>query len=140
MSERFRHAFVLAVVTALVLVSLVIVVGIPGVVKAPKTRLGLDLKGGTQLIYDARTTSGKPVNSTQLGDAINVMRSRSDTLGVSGVSITAYGGDEITVDLPDVQNTAQAAKVVGVAGQLFFYDWEANVIGSDGKPSPTEST
>jgi len=43
MSERFRHAFVLAVVTALVLVSLVIVVGIPGVVKAPKTRLGLDL-------------------------------------------------------------------------------------------------
>jgi preprotein translocase subunit SecD len=59
MSERFRHAFVLAVVTALVLVSLVIVVGIPGVVKAPKTRLGLDLKGGTQLIYDSRTTNGQ---------------------------------------------------------------------------------
>jgi SecD/SecF fusion protein len=133
MSERFRHAFVLAVVAALVLVSLVIVVGIPGVSKASKTRLGLDLRGGTQLIYQARTTSGAPVNSTQLGDAINVMRSRSDTLGVSGVSITAYGGNEITVDLPDVQNTAQAAKVVGVAGQLFFYDWEESVIGPSGK-------
>ena len=91
MSDRARHIFVITLVVALVLASLVVAVGIPGVVKAQKTRLGLDLKGGTELIYQARTYSGKPVSSTQLGDAINIMRSRSDTLGVSGVSITAFG-------------------------------------------------
>ena len=74
MSERFRHAFVLAVVTALVLVSLLITVGIPGVVKAEKTHLGLDLQGGTQLIYVAINPNGTPVDSTVLTDTINIMR------------------------------------------------------------------
>ena len=133
MSDRVRHIFVLSVVTALVLVSLLICFGIPGVVKAQKTRLGLDLKGGVQLVYQARTTSGKNVTSTQLNDAINIMRSRSNTLGVSGVDITAYGGNEISVALPDVQNTAKAEQVVGVTGQLFFYDWENSVINASGK-------
>jgi SecD/SecF fusion protein len=133
MSERFRHAFVLAVVTALVLVSLLIVVGIPGVVKASKTHLGLDLQGGTELIYLAHNTNGTPVDSTVLTDTINIMRSRSDTLGVSGVDIRPYGKNEITVDLPNVQNPTQAAKVVGVTGQLYFYDWENSVIGPSGK-------
>ncbi len=133
MSDRVRHLLVIILVTALVLVSLLIVVGVPGAVKAQKTRLGLDLKGGVELVYEARTTSGKPVNSTQLNDAINIMRTRSNTLGVSGVLITAYGGNEISVSLPDVQNTARAEKVVGVTGQLFFYDWENSVIGANGK-------
>src|SRR6202043_3420009 len=39
MSDRHRNAFVLALVTALVLVSLLITVGIPGAVKAQKTHL-----------------------------------------------------------------------------------------------------
>src|SRR5665213_3080721 len=133
MSERVRHIFVLSVVLALVLVSLLVTVGIPGAVKSEKTRLGLDLKGGVQLVYQARTTSGKSVTSAQLNDAINIMRSRSNTLGVSGVIITAYGGNEISVALPDVQNTAKAEKVVGVTGQLFFYDWENSVINAKGK-------
>ena len=133
MSERLRHAFVIAVVTALVLVSLVIVVGIPGVVKASKTHLGLDLQGGTELIYLAHNTNGTPVDSTTLTDTINIMRSRSDTLGVSGVDIRPYGKNEITVDLPNIQNPTQAAKVVGVTGQLYFYDWENSVIGANGK-------
>jgi SecD/SecF fusion protein len=133
MSERFRHAFVLAVVSALVIVSLIIVVGIPGVVKASKTHLGLDLQGGTELIYVAHNINGTPVDATTLSDTINIMRSRSDTLGVSGVQIRPYGGDEITVDLPNVQNPVQAAKVVGVTGQLYFYDWENSVLGPNGK-------
>jgi SecD/SecF fusion protein len=133
MTERARHIFVIALVVALVLASLVVVTGIPGVVKAQKTRLGLDLKGGTELTFQAVTTSGKPPTSTELSDAINIMRSRSDTLGVSGVQITSFGGNEITVALPDVQNTAQAEKVVGVAGVLFFYDWENSVIDASGQ-------
>ena len=133
MSERFRHAFVLSVVTALVLVSLLAVVGLPGVVTAPKTRLGLDLKGGTELIFKARTLNGGPVSSSQLADTVNIMRSRGNTLGVSGVDIRPYGSDEITVALPDVQNPVKAEQVVGVTGLLLFYDWEQSVIASSGQ-------
>jgi SecD/SecF fusion protein len=135
MSERVRHIFVLSVVTVLVLVSLLGVVGIPGVVKAQKTRLGLDLKGGTQLTFKAVTLAGKNPSASQLSDAINIMRSRINQIGTSGNEITSYGGNEITVSLPDVQNSAQAAKIVGVAGQLYFYDWEASVIAPNGKPA-----
>src|ERR1700691_4749739 len=116
MSDRARHIFVISIVAALVLASLVVVVGIPGAVKAQKTRLGLDLKGGTELTFQAVTLSGKPPSSTELSDAINIMRSRSDPLGVSGVQITP-----------------QAEKVGGVAGSLFFYDWENSVIDGSGK-------
>jgi SecD/SecF fusion protein len=133
MSERHRHTFVLALVIALVLVSLVVTVGIPGVVKAQKTHLGLDLQGGTELVFQARNTSGAPVNSTQLAQTINIMRSRSDQLGVGGVDIRPYGKDQITVSLPNVKDPAQAERVVGVTGQLYFYDWENSVIGPNGQ-------
>jgi SecD/SecF fusion protein len=133
MSDRARNAFVLALVTALVLVSLLVTVGIPGVVKAQKTHLGLDLQGGTELVFQARTTSGLPVNGTTLADTINIMRSRSDQLGVGGVEIRPSGGNQITVSLPNVKNPAQAERVVGVTGQLYFYDWENSVIGTNGQ-------
>ncbi len=133
MSDRHRNAFVLALVTALVLVSLLVAVGIPGVSKAQKTHLGLDLQGGTELVFQARTTSGLPVNSTTLTETINIMRSRSDQIGVSGIDIRPYGRDQITVSLPNVQDPAKAESVVGVTGQLYFYDWENSVIGSGGQ-------
>jgi SecD/SecF fusion protein len=133
MSDRFRHAFVLAVVTALVLVSLLLTVGIPGVVKAQKTHLGLDLQGGTELVFLAQNTNGTPVDAATLADTINIMRSRGDQLGVSGIDIRPYGGDQITVSLPNIQDPARAEKVVGVTGQLYFYDWENSVIGPNGK-------
>ena len=83
MSERHRHAFVLAFVTALVLLSLLATVGIPGVVKAPKTHLGLDLQGGTELIFQARPGPTSKVNSTSIAESINIIRGRIDQLGVN---------------------------------------------------------
>ncbi len=45
MTDRRRNAFVLLLVAGLVIVSLLVVTGIPGVVAAKKTRLGLDSEG-----------------------------------------------------------------------------------------------
>src|SRR5579859_7993714 len=134
MSDRARNGFVLIFVTALVLVSLLVTVGIPGVVKAKKTHLGLDLQGGTEIVFQARPGRATPVNSASIQNTINVIRSRIDTLGVSEPSITQAGQDLIDVQLPNVKNAAQAQNVIGVAGQLYFYDWESSVIGPNGKP------
>jgi SecD/SecF fusion protein len=140
MTDRRRNAFVLLIVTGLIVLSLLVIVGIPGVVKPKKTRLGLDLKGGVELVYQARPTAQSKVDAESLGRAIDIMRKRVDQLGVAQPEIQRSGADEIDVALPDVSNASRAQDQVGKTAQLFFYDWEPNVIGPDGKPAPTQTT
>jgi len=139
MTDRRRNSFVLLIVAGLVILSLLVVVGIPGVVKAKKTRLGLDLKGGVELTYQARPTAHAKVDAESLERAIDIMRKRVDQLGVAEPEIQRTGSDEIDVQLPNVSNAGRAQAQVGKTALLYFYDWEPNVIGPDGKPAPSES-
>ncbi len=142
MSDRARNNFVLVFVIALVLVSLMVTAGIPGVVKAKKTRLGLDLQGGVELIFQARPGPDTPVDSSSMANAIDIIRHRIDQIGVSEPSITQSGKDEIDVALPNVANAAAAQSIVGKTGELYFYDWENSVIDyKTGKiAGPTDGT
>src|SRR6516165_2875163 len=140
MTDRRRNTLVLGVVAGLFLVSLLVIIGIPGAVKAKKTRLGLDLKGGVELVYQGKPTAQSKVDPESLDRAINIMRKRVDQLGVAQPEIQRSGADEIDVALPDVSNAARAQDEVGKTAQLFFYDWEPNVIGPSLRPSPTELT
>src|SRR5437870_2678927 len=139
MADRRRNALVLLIVAGLIIVSLLFVIaGIPGAVKAKKTRLGLDLKGGVELVYQGKPTAQSKVDSESLSRAIDIMRKRVDQLGVAQPEIQRSGGTEIDVALPDVSNAARAEKEVGKTAQLYFYDWEPNVIGPNGVPAPSE--
>ena len=133
MSSPLRNTLVLLIVAGLIAVSAVIIATKP-------TRLGLDLKGGVQLTYKARPTAEAKVDSESLNRAIDIMRKRVDQLGVASPEIQLYGNDEISVALPDVKNSARAEQEVGKTAQLFFYDWEPNVIGPSGNPEPTEAS
>jgi SecD/SecF fusion protein len=139
MADRRRNGLVLLIVTGLIVLSLVfVIVGIPGAVKAKKTRLGLDLKGGVRLVYLGKPTAQSKVDTESLNRAIDIMRKRVDQLGVAQPEIQRSGGSEIDVALPDVGNSTRAEKEVGKTAQLYFYDWEPNVIGANGAPAPTE--
>ena len=46
------------------------------------------------------------------------------------------GADQIVVSLPDVKNQQRAIDIVGQVAQLFFYDWEANILDEDCKTDP----
>src|SRR5450631_3570588 len=140
MTDRRRNNLVLLIVAGLVVLSLAVITGIPGVTKAKKTRLGLDLKGGVELVYQGKPTAQAKVNAESLNRAIDIMRTRVDQLGVAQPEIQRTGTNEIDVALPDVSNAKRAEEQVGKTAQLFFYDWEPSVIGADGKPSPTEAT
>jgi SecD/SecF fusion protein len=131
MADRRRNALVLLIVAGLVLASLAVILSKP-------TRLGLDLKGGVQLIYQGRATAQAKVDSESLNRAIDIMRNRVDKLGVAQPEIQRTGGSEVDVRLPDVTNAQRAQQQVGKTAQLFFYDWEPNVIGPNGQPAPTE--
>jgi SecD/SecF fusion protein len=140
MTDRRRNTFVLLIVAGLVILSLLVVAGIPGVVKAKKTRLGLDLKGGVELVYQGRPTAQSKVDAESLNRAIDIMRKRVDQLGVAQPEIQRTGADEIDVALPNVSNAGRAQAQVGKTALLYFYAWEPNVIGPDGKPAPNEPT
>jgi SecD/SecF fusion protein len=133
MSDRRRNIFVLLLVAGLVLASLFVIFTKP-------TRLGLDLRGGVELVYQAQPTPQQPVvNEEALDRAIDVMRERVDRLGVAEPQIQRSGSNQINVALPDVQNAERAVQQVGQVAQLFFYDWEPNVLGPGCKPDPSSS-
>ena len=66
------------------------------------------------------------------------MRDRVDSLGVAEPEIERSGEDQIEVDLPDVENAERAAERVGSTAQLFFYDWEKNVLDENCQTNETE--
>jgi SecD/SecF fusion protein len=118
MGSRRRNGLILLIVAGLALASLLVIAKKP-------TRLGLDLKGGVQLIYQGQATAEAKVNPESLNRAIDIMRKRVDQLGVAE---------------PDVNNAQRAQEEVGKTAQLAFYDWEPNVIGPSGEPAPSEAS
>jgi len=136
MTDRRRNLIILAVVGLLLVLSLAVI--IPGTPLSKQTRQGLDLKGGTSLVYQAKPTKYSKVTSDSLQRTMDIMRERVDSLGVAEPEIQRSGSDQIDVSLPDVKNADQAQQQVGTTAVLAFYDWEKSVLGPDGKPAPTD--
>ncbi len=132
MKNKRRNYLVLLLVAGLLAASLAVIATQP-------TRLGLDLKGGVSLVYQAKPTKDTKVTGESVDQAIEIMRDRVDQLGVAEPEILRSGADQIIVNLPAVQNATEAEKQVGTVAQMYFYDWEPNVIGPDGKPDPTNA-
>ena len=122
MTKRRRNLLILLIVVGLTAASAIVIASKP-------TVLGLDLKGGTQLVYEARATPQTPdVNADAIDRAIDIIRKRTDTLGVAEPEISRLGDTGIQVGLPNVQNAQQAIKQIGTTSQLYFYDFEGNVV------------
>jgi len=132
MTDRRRNIFVLLLVLGLLLGSLVVIATKP-------TRLGLDLKGGVSLIYQAKPTKQSTVNSDAINRTLDIMRERVDQLGVSEPEIQRSGPDQIDVSLPNAKNADEAANQVGTTAQMYFYDWETNVLDANCKPAPADA-
>jgi SecD/SecF fusion protein len=133
MSERRRSTFVLLLVFGLIAASVY-------VVAKKETTLGLDLQGGVQLIYEGKPTAQQPtVTQEALDRSLDIMRDRVDAFGVSEPELRLAGGNQIEVNLPGVENADRAAQQVGSTAQLFFYDWEANILDETCKPDPDEN-
>ena len=69
--------------------------------------LGLDLAGGTQLVYQAGDASFAPSEEQMEGLVASISR-RVDRLGVSEPSIQTLGSDRLLIQLPGVEDVAQA--------------------------------
>jgi preprotein translocase subunit SecD len=86
-----------------------------------------------QLVYQGTPTAQSKVTQASLNRAVDVMEQRVNQLGVSEPEISTQGSNQISVGLPDVQDTARAEQLVGTTARLEFYDWEANALTPSGK-------
>jgi SecD/SecF fusion protein len=125
MSERSRNLFILLLVLGLI-------AGSAAVIATKETKLGLDLQGGVSLVYQGKPTKQQPtITQDALDRAVDIIRDRVDALGVAEPQIARSGRDQIVVDLPAVEDAEQAADQVGTTAQMYFYDWEPNVLDED---------
>src|SRR4051812_19226025 len=131
MASRRRNLYILALVGFLLAASAYIIISKP-------TRLGLDLKGGVELVYEGRPTPQVPTVTPQaIDDAIQTIRKRTDALGVFEPEIQRAGSNQISIGLPAGKNADRAEEQGGTTAQPQFYDGEANVTGDPTSPIPS---
>ena len=109
--ERVRLWVVLAVVVGALAYSWPIV---------GKVNLGLDLKGGTHVVLQAKGTSEESVREDEIDRLLFVLRNRVDQYGVAEPIIQRSGSDRVIIDLPGVQDPEAALDLIGKTAILEF--------------------
>ncbi len=86
-----------------------------------RLRLGLDLLGGTQLLYRADMSGVKEADRADALQGVrDVIERRVNPFGVAERTVQATSGDRMIVELPGVQNAEDAIRVIGETPQLDF--------------------
>src|SRR4051812_36341162 len=121
-ATRWRAVIVVVAVTAAAWVAL-----------TEPANLGLDLRGGTQIVLEAEDSDRVKVDRDVASRTLEVLRRRVDALGVAEPSLQRSGSRRIIVELPGVQDPAEAVNVIGRTAQLQFRP----VLGVE---APTDTT
>lgn len=86
--------------------------------------LGLDLAGGSHLVFQADTSSLTPEQKQNALEGVrNIIERRVNLFGVSepSVQLSSFEGkDRIIVELPGVKDTKEAIGLIGQTAQLVF--------------------
>ncbi len=96
-------------------------------------RLGLDLKGGSQLLYEADLSkkSSSITDEEAMAAVIMKIQRRVNEYGVAEPMIQKEGTDRILVQLPGIKDISRAINLIGETGMLYFAEQEFD---EDGNP------
>ena len=85
-------------------------------------RLGLDLKGGSQLLYQADLSKKDPAvtDAEAMASVIDKIQRRVNQYGAAEPVIQKLGTDRILVQLPGVKDIDEALKLIGQVAELDF--------------------
>ncbi len=84
--------------------------------------LGLDLKGGTQVLLEAEINEDQPLPEDALNSAKIIVEQRVNGLGLAEPTVQLQGERRMIVELPGVKNPDQAIETIRSTGQLEFVD------------------
>lgn len=92
-----------------------------GIVKDIK--LGLDLQGGFEVLYEVKPEGGKTVTTDILNSTVDALERRVDALGVNEPNISIEGEDRVRVQLAGVKNQSEAREMLSTQAKLSFRDF-----------------
>jgi SecD/SecF fusion protein len=121
-ADRERRAALLRALAAAVVIAGALFFAV-----SSPARLGLDLRGGTQIVLETRDTGTVVADSESTDRVVEVLRKRVDALGVAEPTLARSGDRRIIVELPGVQDPRQAADTIGRTAQLTIHPVQAAV-------------
>lgn len=126
-----------------VLLIILFAAGLGYVDQVTDLKLGLDLKGGTQLDYSIDLSQVDEADKDQIVEGVReVIRRRVDSLGVSEPSIYVSNiADEyhIIVELAGISDLEEAKATVGKTIQLEFYEENPNPVDEEAEAWSSEA-
>jgi preprotein translocase subunit SecD len=113
---------VLAVVLMALIIDVPVLAKFVGFKNGWTVKEGLDLQGGTHLVYQTDLSKVKPGTETDsVNGVVTVIRRRIDSLGVSEPMIQkTRDNSRVIVELPGISDVNQAIKLIGETAQLEF--------------------
>lgn len=87
-------------------------------------RKGLDLEGGVYVLLEATSAGDEDVDHDAIQRAMTIIRNRIDELGVVEPVLQREGERRIRIELPGIEDQAQAMEVIGRTAQLTFKNLE----------------
>ena len=86
------------------------------------TRLGLDLRGGLQVLLEADVPEDVAVDADSMETARTIMENRTNALGVSENVLQIAGERRIVGEFPGLDNTDEVLGIIQQTGLLEFVD------------------
>jgi SecD/SecF fusion protein len=115
-SEKRRNLLILGVVV-------VLVAGCAALIATRSFRLGLDLRGGLEVVLDARPLPGQQVTQSDLDASRSILAKRIDPNGTLNPEIrSSMNPAQVTIEVPGIKDPAAAAALLVSSGQLQSFD------------------
>ncbi|HEY6739000.1 MAG TPA: protein translocase subunit SecD [Actinopolymorphaceae bacterium] len=118
--------------------TLVILAGSLYLALSMPVKLGLDLRGGTEITLETQDSPTTKADAEATTRTAEVLNRRIDALGVAEATLVQSGDRRIVVELPDVQDPRKALEVIGKTAQLSFHPVRGVVTDPKEKPKKGE--
>ncbi len=92
--------------------------------------LGLDLRGGFEILYQAEPLNGESDTEVDMTSVVNSISKRINVLGVSEPEIITEGTDRIRVQLAGIEDQESARQMIGTTANLTFRDVDDNELAT----------
>lgn len=105
-------------------------------------KLGLDLQGGFEVLYQVKTEDKSEVTDGVLKSTVSALERRVNVLGVSEPNIQIEGKDRIRVQLAGVKDQNNAREILSTSAKLSFRDYNDKemLTGKDLKENGAKQT
>ncbi len=104
-------------------------IGVNGTDTAKNIKLGLDLQGGFEILYEVLPAKeGDVIDREALLSTVNALNNRVNVLGVNEPNIQIEGKDRVRVQLAGVEDQEKVREILSTQAKLTFRDVHDNVL------------